>query len=84
MWGAVVLGFGNRCAYLIATSHAERSELLQEFRNIYEVRSKIVHRGKSRLLLGERRLFNKLHWMCRRVIQEEVRLVEEDAKAAAG
>lgn len=68
----------NRCAYLIATSHAQRNELLRDFRDIYEVRSKIVHRGKSRLAIGERALFNKLRWMCRRIIQEEVELLEKD------
>lgn len=72
----------NRCAYLIANSHAERTELLQDFRTIYDVRSKIVHRGKSRLQLKEKVLFDKLRWMCRRIIQEEVKLLEEDAKAA--
>ena len=74
----------NRCAYLIATSHAQRSELLQEFRHIYEVRSKIVHRGKSRLVLAERMLFNKLRWMCRRIIQEEVKLLEKDSPKGGG
>lgn len=69
----------NRCAYLIANSHAERTELLQDFRTIYDVRSKIVHRGKSRLQLKERVLFDKLRWMCRRIIQEEVKLLEQDA-----
>ncbi len=73
----------NRCAYLIATSHAERAQLLQDFRTIYDVRSKIVHRGKSRLQLRERVLGDKLRWMCRRIIQEEVKLLEQDAKAAA-
>lgn len=73
----------NRCAYLIATSHAQRIELLQDFRAIYDVRSKIVHRGKSRLALGERTLFYKLRWICRRVIQEEVELLEKD-EAAGG
>lgn len=68
----------NRCAYLIATSHEQRNELLQDFRNIYQVRSKIVHRGKSRFMMGERTLFNKLRWMCRRIIQEEVDLLKRD------
>lgn len=71
----------NRCAYLIANSHAQRDELLQDFRRIYEVRSKIVHRGKSRLLMNERTLFNKLRWMCRRIIQEEVELLQKDEVA---
>ncbi len=68
----------NRCAYLIATSHGERNRLLQDFRSIYDVRSKIVHRGKSRLGLHERMLFDKLRWMCRRIIQEEVNLLKKD------
>lgn len=44
----------NRCAYLIAYSHTQRGEILQDFRKIYAVRSKIVHRGKSRLTTDER------------------------------
>lgn len=68
----------NRCAYLIATSHGERNRLLQDFRSIYDVRSKIVHRGKSRLGLHERMLFDKLRWICRRIIQEEISLLKKD------
>lgn len=72
----------SRCAYLIAASHAQRSEIMKEFKIIYDVRSKIVHRGKSKLQLSERRLFNQLRWMCRRIIQEEVKLLAEDVKQA--
>ncbi len=68
----------NRCAYLIATTHSQRTTILEDFRSIYDVRSKIVHRGKSRLALLERRLFNKLQWMCRRVLQQEVSLLHKD------
>jgi hypothetical protein len=73
----------NRCAYLIAVSHSQRNELLQDFRRIYEVRSKIVHRGKSRLGPGEWSLFNKLRWMCRRIIQEEIGLLNKDVEKDA-
>lgn len=65
----------NRCAYLIGGSREQRSEVLKEFNDIYRVRSQIVHRGKHRLNAHERYLFGKLHWMCRRVIQEELRLL---------
>lgn len=68
----------NRCAYLIGKSNKQREDILNDFKEIYEVRSKIVHSGKSRLNLKERGLFSKLQWMCRRVIDEEVRLLEED------
>lgn len=71
----------NRCAYLIGKSHKQRQELLEDFKEIYDVRSKIVHRGKSRLTLHEKTLFSKLQWMCRRVIYEEIELLKEDLKA---
>lgn len=73
----------NRCAYLISTTPKERAELLQDFNKIYEVRSQIVHRGKHRLNADERVLFHRLRWMCRRVIQEEVKLLETESKARA-
>jgi predicted Fe-S protein YdhL (DUF1289 family) len=44
----------NRCAYLVATSTAERQEILRDFEVIYDARSNIVHRGKARLSKRER------------------------------
>ena len=41
-----------------------------------------VHSGKSRLTPNERSLFNTLRWMCRRVIQQELSLLEADLKEA--
>lgn len=70
----------NRCAYLIGKSHKQREEVMNDFQAIYDVRSKIVHRGKTRLNLHERTLFSKLQWMCRRVIEEEVELLVKDSK----
>lgn len=70
----------NRCAYLIGKSHNERTELLADFNEIYRVRSQIVHRGKSKLTVKERGLFNKLRTMCHKVIQEEVYLLKADMK----
>jgi hypothetical protein len=82
-----LLGLGellrNRCAYLIGDSHKQREEVLADFREIYDLRSKIVHRGKVKLNLTEKSLFTKLQWMCRRVIQEEVRMLQQDIKDAA-
>ena len=73
----------NRCAYLIGNSHEERERILNDFKEIYEVRSKIVHRGKNRLDINERFLFSRLQWICRRVIQEEVDLLQADVKKNA-
>jgi len=80
-----LLGLGellrNRCAYLIGKSHVQREGILADFKKIYEVRSKIVHRGKSQLTADERTLFDKLRWMCRRVIYEEMNLLQQDLAA---
>jgi len=68
----------NRCAYLIGRTHRQREKILNDFKKIYDVRSKIVHRGKSKLNINERVLFSRLQWMCRRVIQEEIDLLAKD------
>jgi hypothetical protein len=69
----------NRCAYLIGDSHNQRKEILNDFNEIYSIRSKIVHRGKNKLRRYERGLFYKLQWMTNRVIQEEINLLGKDA-----
>ena len=69
----------NRCAYLIGDSHKQRKEILNDFNEIYSIRSKIVHRGKNKLKRYERVLFYKLQWMVNRVIQEEIKLLGKDA-----
>ncbi len=81
-----VIGIGellrNRCAYLIGTTRSQREEILNDFGKIYDVRSKIVHRGKSKLNYEEKTLFQRLRWMCSRVISEELRLISEDKAGA--
>ena len=69
----------NRCAYLIGNTHVQRQEILDDFKQIYDIRSKIVHRGKSQLKRHERVLFHKLQWMANRVIQEEIELIGKNA-----
>ncbi len=69
----------NRCAYLIGKTHDQRNDILSDFKEIYDIRSKIVHRGKSKLTVKERGLFWKLQWYCRRVINEEIVLLKKNA-----
>lgn len=68
----------NRFAYLIGTSQKERTELMTEFKKIYDVRSQIVHSGKHRLNYQERSLLHRLRWMCRRTIDKEVDFLRAD------
>jgi len=70
----------NRCAYLIGISQKQRSEILQDFKKIYNTRSQIVHRGKNRLNPEEYTSLRKLRWICSRVITEEIELLEADEK----
>lgn len=69
----------NRCAYLVGKTHAQRNEILEKFKKIYDIRSKIVHRGKDRLKQHERELMYTLRWLVSRVIQEELERIERDA-----
>jgi hypothetical protein len=64
----------NRCAYSIATTRAQRKEVLADFKRIYETRSKIVHRGHSRLGRRDERDLALLRWMVSRALQEEIKL----------
>jgi hypothetical protein len=68
----------NRLAYMVGSSHQDRTKLLEDFSSIYRVRSQIVHSGKHRLTVEERSLFWKLRWMCRRVMAKELELLRGD------
>lgn len=78
-----IIGIGellrNRCAYLIGDTKSQRNEILNDFKRIYDTRSKIVHRGKNRLNASERNDLYRLRWLCLRSIQEEVKLLNEES-----
>jgi hypothetical protein len=67
----------NRCAYLLGSSAEERSQIMSSFNEIYEVRSAIVHRGKSMLRSTERPLFFKLRTFAQRVIRAELQMLSD-------
>jgi hypothetical protein len=66
----------NRCAYLIGKTQEERDAILRDFDQIYKVRSKIVHEGKSRLTHDEHELFFTLLSLCHHVIYKEIELLK--------
>jgi hypothetical protein len=67
----------NRCAYLISKTNEERETILEDFQEIYTVRSSIVHAGKKRLNSKELFLFYKLRSLCQLVISKEIELLEK-------
>jgi Apea-like HEPN len=68
----------NRCAYLIAKTGEEREKIKRELKAIYDVRSKIVHRGKSDLTSSELSMLGELRSLCARVILAEFKLLTDD------
>ncbi|CDZ32230.1 Hypothetical protein NGAL_HAMBI1145_10010 [Neorhizobium galegae bv. officinalis] len=64
----------NRCAFLIGKSHDEREEIMGELKLIYQVRSKIVHRGKDQLSRDEIAMLFRLRHYCDRVIAKELEI----------
>jgi hypothetical protein len=69
----------TRCAYLIAGSTKERNDLIAEFKNIYKVRSKIVHRGHGTFKENERNQYRRLRIICNRILQREIQLAIKDS-----
>jgi len=73
----------NRCAYLIGDSSQEREVIMRDFARIYDTRSKIVHRGKSRLSHADQDDLYRLRQLCERVILKEAKLVRADEEPSA-
>lgn len=69
---------GNRLAYLIGRTHKERAAVLSDFRDIYGVRSRILHHGKHALRREERLLMSKLRSFCERALSAEARLLADE------
>lgn len=65
----------NRCAYLLGKTSEERNIILSEFEEIYDIRSKIVHRGHPKLTNYERGLLHKVRNLAKRVIIKELELL---------
>jgi len=74
---------GNRLAYLIGQSHTDRESVLKDFREIYGLRSRILHHGKHRFSKEERTKLWKLKSFCERALQEESKMLTADAKPPA-
>lgn len=70
----------NRCAYLIGKSHNERSQIRTDVKAIYDTRSRIVHRGHSRLSTRERSQLGRLRGLCMDVMDREMVLCAADDK----
>ena len=58
--GPLTAILADRCAYLISASIRDRSKIRAKFRELYQLRSKLVHGRKVRLSSNEK---ESLHWV---------------------
>lgn len=70
----------NRCAYLIGESSAERGQILADFKNIYTIRSKIVHQDHTHPNSNEHLLLQRLRFFAVSVMHKELGLLIGDKR----
>jgi len=66
---------GNRLAFLIGNDIKERSNILVKFKEIYNIRSRILHQGKHKLSTSDFSLMQTLKSYCERAIRAEVDMI---------
>lgn len=72
--GKLSVILANRCAYRITSSVSKRTEILDNFKEIYDLRSRIVHEGHHRFSAKERKLLKEAREICRRALVLEATL----------
>lgn len=65
----------NRLAYMIGKRYTERESLIREFKEVYGLRSRILHQGKHRFGFRESHLTSKLKEFCEKAIEAECGLL---------
>lgn len=67
----------NRCVYLLGESVSERKALAEDVREIYKIRSKIVHGSRKKLKNKEIQYFNKAREILNKIIVKEIARLEK-------
>lgn len=73
--GNLTESLADRCAYSLGTTHDERKTIKAEFREIYRIRSKLVHGVTNRLSPEDRDRIRSASSLLRRSIIKEVSLI---------
>ncbi|EPK6500119.1 hypothetical protein RFC90_002005 [Klebsiella aerogenes] len=71
--GGLTNSLADRCAYLIGRNISERKQIKDEFKEMYRVRSKIVHGVKNHLTQNEEHVRNRAFYYLRKSILKEIR-----------
>ena len=65
----------NRLAYMIGNNYAERDRVIADFKQIYGLRSRILHQGQHRLGYRQAKLTSRLKELCEEAISAECRIL---------
>lgn len=66
----------DRCAYLLGESMSARKNIRKNFKDLYDIRSKVVHGRKASLDDEQRHFLNYAQIMLKRVIWKEISSIE--------
>jgi hypothetical protein len=64
----------NRCAYLLGESRSQRDQIMTEFKDIYDIRSQIVHAGLHQFGREVEKASSRAKSLAARVIRKELAL----------
>lgn len=66
----------NRCAYFLGKNDKQRTQINEDFRAAYAIRSKIVHAGKSKLSTDDKAHLLYMQSLCTAIIRKECTEIE--------
>ncbi|HAR62366.1 MAG TPA: hypothetical protein DCS13_02775 [Candidatus Margulisbacteria bacterium] len=66
----------DRCAFYIANSKNQREEIIKDVKEIYNIRSNLVHGKEVRLSKVNEQYYKKLTWIFDTVINKELQLIQ--------
>ena len=67
----------NRCAYLLGESRSERDKMMEQFKEIYDIRSQIVHAGLHQTGREVDKASTRSRELAARVIRKELTLAKQ-------
>ena len=74
--GGLTTILSDRCAYLIGKNIKDRGEIKSKFRDIYQIRSKIVHGVRNHLSANEEHMLYYARYFLRKSILKELDNIE--------
>jgi hypothetical protein len=65
----------DRCAYLIGENALERREIKKNFRDAYDIRSRILHEGKVSFDKNDKVHYSNMKWFLQKALAKEINVL---------